>query len=209
MERFSRDVNDVRFAQRILEARRWIDEHDFRQAVEQRLQETIEERLVSFRSQLFDKAASYNNIVVTLGYAGFFAIWNFTNEEIHRWDSVVIACLLGFSLLVFVFWILRIALANAVSAKRIGQVFTVEYEDRQARVDALVDAENKNGAAALRIQRWWLFIFVLSVGPAFLAGLMLLSVLFASSVGFEFSFFELRELLLEKSLGARENSINH
>lgn len=196
-ERFSEDVSDLRFAHRVLEAQRWIDAHDFHLASELAMQETHEQRLVAMHTSIFDKAAAYNNIVITIGYAGFFAIWNLTRQELNGWDNIVIALLLGASILSFIAWTLLISLHNATAFKRMGAALIAESEDRQQRIDSINQVEFENGKAALRIQRWWLPVYVFTVGTGFTAGLMLLVLLFVQTLGLSFSFHDLSTWIRE------------
>jgi hypothetical protein len=183
----ARDVNDIRFSHRILENQRWIDAHDFALSSDERMQESLEARLIADQSQLFDKAAAYNNIVVSLGYAGFFAIWNFTQDSIREIDNLLVAVLLGSSLLIFIFWTLITSFHNAIAARRIGKAVALDLETREERVDALEDAKFETQKSALKLQRFWPFVFALSVGTGFSAGLLLIYILAGKMLGFEAS----------------------
>jgi len=45
----------------------------------------------------YDKAATFTQILIGAGYAGFFAIWNWVNPYLSRWQTLTIAALLGTS----------------------------------------------------------------------------------------------------------------
>ncbi|WP_187430439.1 hypothetical protein ROLI_006000 [Roseobacter fucihabitans] len=82
LERMARDISDERFVRRILDSQLWINSYNIQKSIEDERQTNIEERLITFQSQLFDKAASYNNIVITFGYAGFFCDMEFRFGQI-------------------------------------------------------------------------------------------------------------------------------
>lgn len=73
--RLTREIPEERVALRSVELQTAIHTFELESFFEIRRQEEIEDRLIRFNSQLFDKASTYNNVVATLGYAGFFAIW--------------------------------------------------------------------------------------------------------------------------------------
>lgn len=50
----------------------------------------------------YDKAASYATIIIFGGYAGFFSIWNLSNQYLSKWQTIWSALLILISLLLFV-----------------------------------------------------------------------------------------------------------
>lgn len=202
--KLAHEISEERFARRILESKRWIDAHDFSTSIEEKMQESIEQRIISVQAQAFDKAISYNNFVVTFGYAGFFAIWSFTKEGMHYWDTTLVALLLGFSLLLFILWTVGMTLMNSKHIRKMGLLISEEFDDRATKLDAIIDLETKQGKSALRIWALWVPVFTLTITSGLLAGLMLLFLLFCEVLGFDFTFFELKQWLLEflKSLAA-------
>ncbi|MGE0279263.1 MAG: hypothetical protein AB7P20_01435 [Rhizobiaceae bacterium] len=58
--------------------------------------------LVEMQSQLFDKAASYNNLIMVAGYAGTITIWGNLRERLPMRANLLIALLLGVSLCIFI-----------------------------------------------------------------------------------------------------------
>ena len=59
---------------------------------------------IEVQSKLFDKAATYNNLVVSLGFASFLAIWGWSRDSLHPWDSNFLIFFIGLALILFVFW---------------------------------------------------------------------------------------------------------
>ena len=53
-------------------------------------------------SSSYEQAKSYSNIIMLGGYAGLFAIWNFTKDDLEKWQSFTIGLLAVVSVLIFV-----------------------------------------------------------------------------------------------------------
>ncbi|MBV1903601.1 MAG: hypothetical protein KUG58_08205 [Marinosulfonomonas sp.] len=59
-----------------------------------------------------EQQKSYNAVVLAIGYAGFFALWAFLKDLLPDRATSLTAILVGFSLLVYVFWEIGIAASN-------------------------------------------------------------------------------------------------
>ncbi len=55
-----------------------------------------------FVASSYDQAKSYSNIIMLGGYAGLFAIWNFTKDDLEKWQSFTVGLLAVISILIFV-----------------------------------------------------------------------------------------------------------
>ncbi|MFC3088276.1 hypothetical protein [Tabrizicola soli] len=113
------ELDDLRFRNRILEAQRWLDNHDALISEHALHREKYDQRLLANQAWVFDKAQTYNNFVVTLGYAGMFGIWSFVRDEMDPWDMKLIAVLLGSSLVMFMLWTMAQAIWIMRSAVRL------------------------------------------------------------------------------------------
>jgi hypothetical protein len=60
--------------------------------------------VIDIQSQLFDKAAAYNNLIMVGGYAGAFTVWGNVRSQLPPYTNILIALLLGFSLSIFIFY---------------------------------------------------------------------------------------------------------
>ena len=49
-----------------------------------------------------EQAKSYSNIIMFGGYAGLFAIWNFTKDDLAKWQSLTVGLLTIISIFIFV-----------------------------------------------------------------------------------------------------------
>ncbi len=130
LHRLAVEVRHEQFLARLLDANLLANRWEFETDYLNRREDDIQNILTDFQTQAFDKSQSYNNIIVTLGYAGFFAIWNFTNDNLVEFDRALIALLLGFSLLVFITWTLRQSTLLVSTNKARAEILTREYDDR-------------------------------------------------------------------------------
>lgn len=181
------ELSDLRFRNRIIEAQRWLEAHEGRISYEEKLHNEIDKRLMSNDAVLFDKAQTYMNFVVTLGYAGFFAIWNFVRGFMEPWDMKLVAVMLGLSLLVFILWTLIAMVVSARAVTRVGAAIRGTLVDREQLLEAVQNAESKNLEIGLRLQRFWLPTFSVAVFLGVGAGLILFSLLLADILGYPFS----------------------
>ena len=182
----AKDISDERFSRRMLDSQLWINSYESEKSIEDDRQSNIEQRLIALQSQMFDKAASYNNIVISFGYAGFFAIWNFVSDQLHSWDTALIALLLGASLLVFIAWTLIVSFHNSVSMRKIASAFTVEYENTEEKLQAVLTKEQEVAVSAFRLQKMWLFVFSFTVATGFLAGFLLIAIMMCRVLNIDF-----------------------
>lgn len=185
------ELRELRYVNRITEARRWLDFHDARLSYEEQLHDKLDQRLMSNQSILFDKSQAYMNFVVTLGYAGFFGIWNLVKGFMHPWDMKLVAILLGVSLLVFIAWTLIAMVAGSSSVSRVAKALRENPDGRDAMLEAVEAAEKENLKRGLILQRFWMPTFLISIATGFLAGILLLVLLMFDVVGHRFSLHEL------------------
>lgn len=60
------------------------------------------DRSIDFQDRIFEKLTAYTNVVMLAGYAGLFALWSYTKEDISRTCSDLVAILLGISVFLYV-----------------------------------------------------------------------------------------------------------
>ena len=181
------ELGDLRFRNRVVEAQRVLEAYDSGLAYEEALHDTIDQRLLANHTALFDKSQSYMNFVVTLGYAGFFAIWNFIKDLMNPWDMKLVALLLGASLFLFITWTLVTMVAGMRATTRSANAIHATHDDREAMLEAIKCVDHQNRVTGLRLQRFWLPTFGLTVALAFIAGLVLLVLLAADVLDWPFS----------------------
>lgn len=64
----------------------------------------VKDRMIEMHSRVYDRAAAYTNLIVIGGYAGAFAIWNFTRAQLTNRTTIAVAIFLGLSLTAFIFF---------------------------------------------------------------------------------------------------------
>jgi hypothetical protein len=190
LERMADDISQQKFANRVVESQ--ISANYWHTAV--LLWEMKEDRLIqdviSIQSALFDKSASYNNIVSTLGYAGFFAIWSIVNKGLSFEQNAFVGMFLGLSLLIFIIWTLINSFLLTVGIRKRALFLSQERESRQDEIEAYRMAEASIDRMFLNIQKWWVYIFSLSTALGLIAGIFLLAVLLQQMIGFEWPYIK-------------------
>lgn len=185
--RIAREINNEHFARKIseLEAERRL--HQLDDAVLQMRLDRFVEDQISIQSATFDKASSYNNIVLTLGYAGFFAIWNMVATHLSFVTNAWIGSLLGLSLLLFIIWTL---ISSVMMTRQIAERATILGQEFSTQRDFFAAVQEADFSAQKRyfaLQKYWPWIFSTTASTGLLAGLILLANLLSVIVGFEWT----------------------
>lgn len=185
------EIDDLRFRTRMIESQHWIDDHLARMSAQEALQDTYDRKLIANQASLFEKSQAYNNVILTLGYAGMFAIWNFIRDQMDPWDMKLIALLIGSSLVLFIGWtifqMVLIARAAVAHSAVLAQVFPTMDE----HIEAITECEAAVRRGALRFQRVWLWIFIPTVVLGFAAAVCLLSLLLAGVLEIPFALHQI------------------
>ncbi|WP_039019026.1 hypothetical protein [Halocynthiibacter namhaensis] len=190
LDKLAFEISEERLARRINEAQQIQQQYEFQEHIEHQLQDTLEQRIVAINNTLFDKAAAYNNIVISFGYAGFFAIWNFVSEGMHPWDTALIAILLGSSLQLFIYWTLKVSLHNVYTVKLAAEAMAESYQSSGEKVDAILLAEQNAGEKSIILQGQWFPVFLVTVVTGFGSGILLLTLMFFRVLKIDFSYHD-------------------
>ena len=121
----------------------------------------------------YDQARSYTNLLLITGYAGAFAIWNFTREDMTAVGQATIALLLLLSLTTFVvFEVYKMTMLSLILMRH-SKVLAAQTTP----ADFLREHQKYRTEIELSVHRWllpiWLVSLVVSVVTALLAGLLL------------------------------------
>lgn len=190
LESLARDISEERIVRRILESRIAYDYYSVQSEIWKDRSEKALERAVSAQALLFDKAASYNNVVLTLGYAGFFAIWNIVSNQLKPAENAVIGLSLGISLGIFISWTILISVLLTLKVRRYAVIAGTEFNTLSDEIEAHKQAEDKAKRASFRLQRFWPFVFFDTVLTSLFPGLLLLLELLDFITGFEWDLTE-------------------
>ncbi len=195
--KFADFIAEERLVRRVLEARIEYDYYSWQAEIWKDREEKALEFAVSAQAMLFDKSANYNNVIVTLGYAGFFSVWSLVSDELTRNENAFVGLFLGVSLLLFVFWTLRVSVLLALNVRRYAVIAGTTFQTFDEELNAHKLAEERTTRAMLRAQRHWPFFFILTTLSGLVAGITVLAELFFQIVGIE---LDLVENLIAKML---------
>ena len=117
----------------------------------------------------YEQAKSYSNIIMMGGYAGLFAIWNFTKSYLLCWQAMTVGLLSVVSILTFVlFELYGIWLRATETTNLISQLQKAE------KLDSFPSDYGKQELKRSQIfAKVWPFFFFTAVGTALFAALIL------------------------------------
>lgn len=134
-------------------------------------QQDKDDAVIKVYGQLYDKASAYTNLLVALGYGGFFAIWSTTKTYLTKKEMLISGLAVLFSLFWFIAWQVFVMISSAKDL--------LGYEDL---VNASVDEFQKVKAAEdlreakrkYRLRHYWIANLILTGIPGFAGGLFLM-----------------------------------
>jgi len=133
---------------------------------------------VKLYSALYDKSTAYTNVIIAVGYAGFFGLWSLTKPSLPNALATIAASLMSMSLAIFVlFEVYKITTVGRAAARRATAMFNgAGNPDMQNFVERLREYEAANLRDALRLSRASPWI----LGPTLVLGLSAYTVLLAA-----------------------------
>lgn len=107
-------------------------------------------------SSTYEKAQNYTNIIIRLGYAGFFGIWNLIPPNtLKNWDRKWSITGIIISLLFFILWKVGKMISNAIETKRnSGYLKELTAENITQRTTKYQKAVNEH---SILIHKIWIF----------------------------------------------------
>ncbi len=162
---------------KVLEAQHLITMMSLEEHIRETQTEFLMTKSVELSSMIFDKATTYNNAMITLGYAGFFAIWNFVNDSIPELDRLCAGVLLGISLLIFIAWVLFSGVSITLYTRRMSVEIIKSYETIEEKLSGLMEAEARERARAGKTYVIWPYVFIASSFTGVAAGILLLNAM--------------------------------
>jgi hypothetical protein len=137
-------------------------------------------KVFDYHSRVFDKSSTYNNVVMTAGYAGIFAIWSLTKEYLPIHAAAVIAILTGISLILFVGWTIYGMILRAQPTIDFAKIVDKKPGDFINSLSALETADNNR---VLKAAKLWMYIFVPTAVTGFAGALLLMWNMIATLLG--------------------------
>ena len=190
VHKLAHEISEERFARRVFESRMLYDYYSVQEAIWADRSNRALEDAVKAQSLLFDKAAAYNNVVSTLGYAGFFGIWTIVAPSLQASANAFVALMLGFSLAVFVWSTISTSIRLAFNSRRFAIIAGSDFKTHDEEIQAHRNAEDKINRANLIAQKQWPYIFSASILPAVVAGFYLFGEFILQIVGVDYTFFD-------------------
>ena len=112
----------------------------------------------------YEKANAYTNLIILAGYAGLFALWQFTKDHLSRTQSTISALLLLTSIVIFVLF--EIYKAHYTSRLLRQYLAVVQQPENRASPERLLSAmnafESAERVAAIHFVRFWQLVFWLT-----------------------------------------------
>ena len=135
---------------------------------------------IQSQDQGFQKLEAYSKTIITLGYAGLFAIWAFVKDHLSHRAVLTTALLVGFSLIVYIAWEVMQMINRTALQLRFNRAINDQPVD-QAK--AISDYLAQTRAEAARGARSWRVILILTVVPGFVGAGLLIWNVFADLTG--------------------------
>jgi hypothetical protein len=118
----------------------------------------------------FGHAQAYTNVVLSVGYAGFFAIWSFLKPDLSKGETLWSALLVSVSLTVFILWEVYQSFYRSRSIMSLAE--TVKDPSRfEVAIDRYRREENSR---VISLKRVWVVAFLLTVVTGFGGTLILI-----------------------------------
>lgn len=143
---------------------------------EQRIKDEYEKVLnekTKLVSSIFDKSSAYINMVVMIGYVGFFTVWNNLKSQMTDFEMANAGFGITISGLVYVIWVVYTMIFMAEVSKGKGEVLRSspdEFFSEWKKVEKLQDEKR------LAINRFW----PLALAATILPGLWAVGILIKS-----------------------------
>ncbi|MBA2658961.1 MAG: hypothetical protein H0U72_05295 [Nitrosospira sp.] len=117
-------------------------------------------------SVLYDKSATYVNIIMAVGYAGFFAVWSNMKVYMSTFDMRISALCMLTSIILFAMWEVTKMIITSHKLHGMQEVINASPAEFNAKL-----AAQQHGAAILHVQvmKWWPIVLFLTIVTALVA----------------------------------------
>jgi hypothetical protein len=165
----------------LVEKQRQMQQEQVQKALQEQ-QEKIQKALIEASSKAFEKAQAYTNVIIIAGYAGAFSLWSSTKAQLPNKANVIIALLLGFSMLVFVLHEIYGMIQRSIHFHKISPLINMQLpsDDFIKEFEKLRSAEAK---AELNNNPIWIASLLGTIPTALAAIALLFYSYFAILVG--------------------------
>jgi hypothetical protein len=134
------------------------------------------ESQIKMIAESFEKAGAYTNLVMLAGYAGLFALWQFTKEHLSRDQTIWVALFILLSIAIFVLyevfksWSINRQLIDYASVFRNPQ----NTASAEAMIATLQKLDKDKRMAGIIGQRFWMLAYFATLVTGLAAAFVLL-----------------------------------
>ncbi len=128
--------------------------------------ERVRHILIDIQTKVFDRAAAYTNLIMFGGYAGGFAIWNFTRDMLGTSAQAWVALLLIISLATFILFEVFKMVFSSKAVFRQRAILTKEMPPDQFFAKLRELEQHDNLRIAKILIPLWVGVLVISVSTA-------------------------------------------
>jgi hypothetical protein len=139
------------------------------------------DKILHVQSQLIEKGSNYNNVVVTIIYAGSFLLIGSLSDTISQKDLQVVGLLLMLSLIGFACWTVGLSYQSSAWNRRLAALLADPTKSVQRKLAEMEVLERKQAASLVRHFSIWLWVFQFCLISGF-GGAFLLLIIFGAKV---------------------------
>jgi len=144
--------------------------------------DVVREKIIGLHKELYGAGATYENVVIVLGYGAFFAIWAATAPHLPRVAVLVAGALIGTSVLLYVvFQIAQLTWRILATARFAPVIRSGAVGDDFLRLYRAVEVDVERQGQLFMLA--WPFIFLPSLITGVSAALMIIGSAFWGVVG--------------------------
>ncbi len=130
--------------------------------------------VIDIHSKAYDRAAGYTNLIMLGGYAGGFAIWNFTREHLPAKASIWVAFFLLASVTAFILFEIYKMVFNTRHTTNIAKILRQQKPIADQIADIQEYEKKISSDSLLVFMREWVVALLFSVSTALTAGAILI-----------------------------------
>lgn len=127
------------------------------------------EALIQLQEKQMSHQASYTNLIMVAGYAGYFAFWSTLVTKMPQWVFALCGLLMTLSLTLFIAW-------EIIKAFWTGRYFhqVQKILDKSRGLQTLSELKTVGKKFSAKGRRWWIWFFATSVITGLSAAMVLI-----------------------------------
>ena len=125
--------------------------------------------VIDIHSKAYDRATAYTNLIMLGGYAGGFAIWNFTRDHLTATASMWVAIFLLLSLTAFILFEIYKMVLSTKHTRTIADMLRQQKPIADQMADIQEYDKKISSDSLLVFMRVWVAVLAFSVSTALVA----------------------------------------